>query len=130
MSALDCYLLISMLFIIGTTVEFAFVLVVKEKFEPFKIKRRAVLLEKTMETNSQNDGNRISVNICRVEPKENPEPESKVLRQKEIEITSKDIGLLRFLMNMSLTNRINLVAFFVFNIFYLIFNCIYWVHFN
>jgi hypothetical protein len=130
MTALDCYLLVSLLFIIGTTVEFAFVLVVKEIFEPFKIKRKAALREKTMETNTQQDGNGITVGICRVEPIENLEPESKVLRQNELGIIRNETGLLRFLMDMSLTKRIDLTAFFVFNISYFIFNCVYWIYFK
>ena len=127
---MDCYLLISLLFIIGTTVEFAFVLVVKEKFEPFNIKRKAALREKTMEPKSQQDGNEITVGIWRVEPIENLQPESKALRQKKLGIVPKETGLLRFLMEMSLTNKIDLVAFFVFNNFYFIFICVYYAYFN
>ena len=63
MTALDYYILVSLLFMIGTTAEFAFVLVIKEKFEPFNIKRKTALPEKTMERNSQNDGNGCTICI-------------------------------------------------------------------
>ena len=114
---------------IGTTVEFAFVLVVKEKFEPFNKKRKTALRGKIMDTNSQNDGNGYIVGIGRVEPIENLEEESKVRRPMELGSIRKQTGLLRFLGDMSLTNRIDFAAFFIFTIFYFVFNCVYWVEF-
>ena len=128
MSSLDCYLLISLLFIIGTKVELAFILILKRKFGLSNIKRKTA--RETNKTKSQNDQNAYPVDVCRVEPTENLEHESKVFKVKEIVDIQKKNGLLRFLMAMSLTNRIDFVAFFIFTIAYIIFNCVYWIRFD
>ena len=82
-----------------------------------------------METNSQNDGNGFTAGICRVAPIEILEHESNVLRPKELGNIRKETGLFRFLMDMTLTNRIDFVAFFIFIIFYFVFNSVYWIYF-
>jgi hypothetical protein len=121
---LDYYLLISLLFIIGTTVEFAFVLVVKQKLELFN-KSKTPLPKAAIAPNSLNYGHGISVNLCRVEPMENLQHEAQVSNANAPGATNKGNKLLRLFMELPLTKRIDFVAFFIFNISYFAFNCGY-----
>jgi hypothetical protein len=117
------------MFIIGATVEFAFVLVVKQKFELFN-KSKTSLRKEAIAPNSITYGHGNSVTLCRVEPMENLERATQVSNSNAIVETHKKNKLLRFFMELPLTKRIDFVAFFMFNIFYFVFNCGYLIYFN
>jgi hypothetical protein len=65
------------MFIIGATVEFAFVLVVKQKFELFN-KSKTSLRKEAIAPNSITYGHGNSISLCRVEPMENQQREANV----------------------------------------------------
>jgi hypothetical protein len=117
------------LFIIGATVEFSLVLVVKQKFELFN-KSKTALRKAAMVPNSLNYEHGFSVSLCRVDPMENLEHEAQVDNANAPGESNKGNKLLRLFMELPLTKRIDFVAFFIFNIFYFVFNCGYWFNFN
>jgi hypothetical protein len=124
LSALDYFLLISLLFIIGTTVEFAIVLVVKQKFELFNTSKTALRKAATA-PNSLNYRHGSSASLCRVEPMDNLERETQVYNANALGETNKGNKLVRLCLELPLTKRIDFVAFLIFNIFYFVFNCVY-----
>ena len=83
-----------------------------------------------METNSQSDGNGFSVRLCKVQPMKTLEDESSIFKPNALEDVHKGTGLLRMFMEFPLTNKTDFVAFFIFNIFYFVFNCVYWINFH
>ena len=124
LNALGLYLLVSLFFVMGTTIELAIVLLMK------RIRKRNLLLESSFETES-------SLLSKAKEMDDSDNPNQKVFSngiyksRKKIKMDE----IISFCTNPSLlirkaTNKIDFAAFIIFLSFYIIFNFIYFVKYT
>ena len=124
MNALGLYLLVSLFFVMGTTIELAIVLLMK------RIRKRNLLLESSFETES-------SLLSKAKEMDDSDNPNQKVFSngiyksRKKIKMDE----IINFCTTPSLwirkaTNKIDFAAFIIFLSFYIIFNCIYFAKYT
>ena len=130
MDALSYHLLVSLLFVFGTMIEFAVVLVVKQKLELEKDKSKDRPDGLKFETTAPKNKTRPDINVVKADLIEGMEDDSTNGRdggRRQGDLKTKKLGLFKA---SSLTNKIDFAAFVVFIFGYFIFNCFYWVHYN
>lgn len=120
LNALSSYLLVSLFFVFGTMVEFSLVLIIKQKLEWDGYEPEKILQKKNTSC---------CHNFCKVDTIEemgnNPKRRDKGGIQQQ-NLRGKQPVLVKVLPR---TTKIDIVAFFVFNFGYFVFNCFYWFHF-
>ena len=127
LSALDHYLLVSMIFVFGTLVEFALVLFLNRKFSYLENSIDDHVDKVKNETNrsgriSSNDGKEEKLKT--VEAKIKPwNPSGWRSDIKSMNAESEERKIFR---QIRVTNNIDFISFFLFNLSYLFFNIIYW----
>ena len=124
MNALGLYLLVSLFFVMGTTIELAIVLLIK------RIKKRNLLLESSVETErsllsngKERDGRDFS----------NPKVFSNRIYQSRRAFKMDETFNFctnRFLLITKATNKIDFAAFIIFLSLYIIFNCFYFAKYT
>ena len=121
------YILTSFLFVFGTMVEFAIVLVGKQKGDwdnkALKLKGKNTKVRLTHSGKQC----RSLTSIGKVDPVEDENNVSKTTKEEEITNTVLAIERLAFLKEMPRTTKVDFIAFAIFNISYVMFNIIYFV---
>ena len=127
LSALDCYLLISMLFVFGTLVEFSLVLFLYQN-----------LIGEDNSMNVSFDGLKKEPGQARISPED--ENRRRIMKQLEMKINSPNLMARRLyrkslipeakkkdlFRQLGLMRKIDFTCFFAFNFSYFVFNVIYW----
>ena len=127
LSALDHYLLVSMIFVFGTLVEFALVLFLNRKFSYLENSIDNPVDKGKDKTNhsgkiSSNDGKEHKVKTVETEIK----PWNPSGWRLDIKSMNTESDKMKIFRQIRVTNKIDLISFFLFNLSYLFFNIIYW----
>ena len=127
LSSLGYYLLISLLFVFSTMLEFAFVLALRQiqKMETFY--NTNLIIE--MKSNGMAKQTAMNRDIIKIRPKLGEDQQSQFKTDQEIVKFGCRERLLGMFRSMPLTAKIDLFSFSIFNLMYFIMNCIYWVNF-
>ena len=130
MNALGWHLIFSLFFVIGTMVEFAVVLIVKQKLEWDKGEAGVRSYGIKFETTSPAEKSRRATNVVKIDIIEGTVHDSEQEEgDGEIENPHSRIKKLGFWKASSVINKIDFFAFFLFIFAYLVFNCAYWFHY-
>ena len=130
MNALGYYLVISLFFVFGTVVEFALVLIVKQKLEWDGYFSGGANDGWKLERSPQENNFRCPNNVVNIDAIEEVVNDTNTTNEREMQQRRLRVQQLRFSKTLPLTTKIDFLAFLIFNFGYFIFNCIYFIHFG
>ena len=127
LSALDHYLLVSMIFVFGTLVEFALVLFLNRKFSYLENSIDHSVDKGKDEINhsgkiSSNDGKEEKLKKLEAKIK----PWDPAAWRSDIKFIKAESDNMKIFRQIRVTNNIDFISFFLFNLSYLFFNIVYW----
>ena len=128
LSALGLYLLVSLLFVFGTMVEFAGVLIVMQKLELDTNASKGNENRRRPETSFEEKESVCIHTISKVEPIDDVMQDSETRRGRGTLNRRSRVNHPGYFNALPRTTKIDFVAFFVFIFSYFIFNCIYFIY--
>ena len=129
LSALGCYLLVSLLFVFCTMIEFAFVLALHQIEKLETVDNTSLVIGMKNINNGITKPRIINRDITKISQKLGGDENTKYKTDEGMEKVGCRQRFLRLFKSMPSTTRIDLFSFSVFNLMYFAMNCIYWTHF-